>query len=124
MAAPKVPFPAMFGLDDLSKVFFNSTYGSALVTRDGAWGCLGGALGPDSLNTNRLLIAQLTTDGDLSFELNLQIGKKGEPTQFYVAKNVLDGEFTLPCLTYVTKKEGGKTLSPITSKKNKTTKTQ
>lgn len=117
VAGADVPFPAMFGLDDLSLVFFNSTNGSVLRTTDGAWGCLGGAMGLDSLNTNRVLIGQFTTDGDFSFELNVQIGRKGEIPQLFVAKNQLDGEFTLPCLTYDSRKNNDPDKKSVLSKK-------
>jgi hypothetical protein len=40
---------------------------------DGAWYFLGGAVGPTE--NNRVLIAQITTDGDLSYQLNIQLGK-------------------------------------------------
>lgn len=55
-------------------------------------GSFGGVMGigPD----NRILIAQLTTNGELSFKLNLQIGKDDQPGIFiqYVAENPLESE--------------------------------
>ncbi len=46
--------------------------GAHLHTMDGAWAVLGGTLGPTEENV--LLIAQLTTTGDLSYKLNIQVG--------------------------------------------------
>ena len=96
------PFPVLFGIDSLAtSVFFRQTKGGLFSTTNGAWGCLGGSVGPDSLTTNRVLIAQLTTDGDLSFELNIQIGKPDGTLEFYVAKKPIPQlETSLPCLTY------------------------
>ncbi len=82
--------------------------------KNGAWGCLGGAIGRDSLSNNRLLIAQITTDGELSFELNIQIGKRGSPAENYVAKNPTGKEISLPFLIYQSKSTK---LSAIKNKK-------
>jgi len=109
-----LPFPVFFGIDQLSNVFYNQTIGSSFSTFDGAWGCLGGAVGRDSLGVNRLLIAQFTTTGDLSFELNLQIGKRSYAPEYYVADKPLADEFMLPCLKYSSKKQ-----SPEKIKKRK-----
>jgi hypothetical protein len=114
-----VPFPTFFGIDSAVAVFFNSTSGSVFDVKNGAWGCLGGAIGSDSLVNNRLLIAQITTDGDLSFELNIQIGKRGAPAENYVAKNPTGKEISLPFLTYNSK---SKKLSASKNKKIANTK--
>lgn len=103
LAGDGVPRPAFFGIDSMVPVFFNKTKGSRFSTSNGAWGCLGGSVGPDSLGTNRVLIAQVTTDGDFSFELNIQIGKADEAQENYVAKNPVGQEITMPFLTYTSK---------------------
>ncbi len=121
LVSGNVPRPAFFGIDSAAMVFFNKTKGSVFATRNGAWGCLGGAVGADSLTTNRVLIAQLTTDGELSFELNLQIGKANDIPTHYVARNAVDQEMTLPCLIYNSragKLTASKNNKPAT-KKNK-----
>ncbi len=100
LSASDVPNTVLYGIDNTHPAFFNSTKGSDFSTTNGAWGCLGGAIGPDSLTTNRLLIAQLTTNGDLAFELNIQIGKRDGPTENYVAKNPTGKEILLPALIY------------------------
>lgn len=94
------PRVSIFGIDSAITIFNKTTNGSVFTTKEGLWGCLAGAKGVDSLNTNRVLIAQLTTDGDFSFELNLQIGKPKETPQKYVAKNPLEKEIQLQGLIY------------------------
>jgi hypothetical protein len=73
----------VFNLD--LKFFKTDSTASNFSTSDGAWAALGGVKGPTS--ENGVLIAQLTTNGKLSFRLNVQIGKpEGGYIQF-VAKN-------------------------------------
>ncbi len=102
-SALNVPRPTFFKIDSLASIFNAVTLGSSLTTNNGAWGCLGGAMGPDSLGSNRLLIAQLTTDGILSFELNIQIGKPNHEPEKYVAKNPINNEIQLQTLSYNSK---------------------
>jgi len=58
---------------------------SAFTVNNGSLAVLGGFQGPT--NENRVLIAQLTTTGKLSFELNLQLGTPTGGALQYVAKN-------------------------------------
>lgn len=51
---------------------FNDTPGGSFATTNGAWAILGGTNG--GTNDNQVLIAQLTTSGQLSFHLNMRIG--------------------------------------------------
>lgn len=101
----KVPRPTFFRIDSIANIFNTQIIGSSLTTNNGAWGCLGGAIGPDSLTTNRLLIAQLTTNGILSFELNIQVGKQSSKPEKYVARNPIDGEIQLPSLIYTSQQK-------------------
>lgn len=83
---------------DLS-VFDNvSGTGNLFTTTNGSIASLVGSTGPTS--TNRVLIAQLTTDGCLSFELNIQIGTPTGGVQNYVARNPSGNEILLPSLLY------------------------
>ena len=70
---------------------------------------MGGAKGLDSLGTNKILIGQFTTDGDFSFELNVQLGT---PTigvsEKYVAVNPVASDFTHPGLIYESRKNKSK----------------
>ena len=62
-----------------------------------------GSQGADSLS-NKILIAQFTTYGKLSYQLNLLIGTPDGKSEKYVAHNPIEGEFTHPDLYSITKK--------------------
>ena len=92
-----LPVPTFFQMDFLSKVIGTTTSENRIFTDNGAWAALGkGSVGADSLSTNCVLIAQLTTAGELSFELNLLIGAPNGSSQKYVARNPIneEGEWT------------------------------
>lgn len=74
-----------------------SQAGSTFTLTDGAWASLVGATGPTA--NNRVLIAQITTDGILSYALNIQIGTPTGGIQRYVHNNAVAGEFTIPSLS-------------------------
>jgi hypothetical protein len=96
-----IPRPTFFGIDSAVTVFKNKV-GSEFKTSNGAWAYLGrGSVGADSLTKNTVLIAQITTNGDFNFELNIQVGstKTGE-IQKYVAKNPIGNEILMPQLIY------------------------
>ncbi|NVO20399.1 MAG: T9SS type A sorting domain-containing protein [Bacteroidetes bacterium] len=89
----------MIGIDDQVAVFDAvSQQGNSFVTTNGAWSCLSGAVGPDSTNT--LLIGQFTTNGVLSFELNIQLGTPEGGTEQFVAKDASGLENQFAGLTY------------------------
>ena len=98
------------GIDDAIVVFdATSQVGNSFTTSNGAWSCIEGAVGSDT--TNKVLIAQITTDGEFSFELNMQLGTPSGGTEQYVAKNAVDLETIFPGLTYVSVNTGiGNTL--------------
>jgi hypothetical protein len=75
-----------------------SQMGNLFNITNGAWGCNEGAVGYDT--TNKVLIAQITTDGDFSFELNLQLGTPSGGTEQFVSKNPVNNETMFPGLTY------------------------
>jgi hypothetical protein len=98
------------GIDSAQMVFdATSQAGSIFKTTDGAWFCLEGAIGPN--DDNKVLIAQMTTDGQFSFELNIQLRTPDGGVEKYVANNPLlwDGvqEVQHPGLTYVSSEKGG-----------------
>lgn len=75
-----------FKLFNLDLSFFkNKNDLNYFSSNDGAWAALGGVTGPTS--ENRVLIAQLTTNGKFSFALNLQIGTPSGGYIQFVAKN-------------------------------------
>lgn len=78
----------------------DGTNGPVFSSWNGSWASLNGSIGPDTLD-NKVLIAQITTDGVFSFELNIQIGTPTGGVQNYVAKNPVGNEILLPSLSYV-----------------------
>lgn len=77
----------------------DGTNGPVFSTFNGSWASLNGSVGPDT--TNKVLIAQMTTDGEFSFELNIQIGTPtGGGVEQYVAKNPVGNEILFGGLTY------------------------
>lgn len=77
----------------------DGTNGPVFSTWNGSWASLNGSMGPDTID-NKVLIAQMTTDGTFSFELNIQIGTPTGGVENYVAKNPVGTEIQLACLTY------------------------
>jgi hypothetical protein len=77
----------------------DGTNGPSFVTSNGSWASLYGSTGPDSVD-NKVLIAQITTDGIFSFELNIQIGTPSGSAENYVARNPIGSEILLPALIY------------------------
>ncbi len=99
-----VPRPTVFGIDKEVSIFKSTTDDGLFLVKNGAWACMGkGSIGADSLTNNRILIAQLTTDGGLEFELNVQIGTPEGKSQRFVAKNPLDNEIEMTFLNYSSK---------------------
>jgi hypothetical protein len=94
-------YPTFFQIDDVIKALGSTTNTNFIRIYNGAWAAMGkGTQGLDSLH-NRVLIAQLTTKGKLTYKLNLLIGKPDGSSEKYVAKYPKEGEFTHPELTNV-----------------------
>ena len=91
------------GISNEIAVFDNQNDGSngpLFSTFNGSWASLNGSTGPDSLE-NKVLIAQITTDGSFSFELNIQIGTPvGGNVEQYVARNPIGNETLFPQLVF------------------------
>jgi hypothetical protein len=83
----------------------NNSGDSVFSTINGSLACLTGAQGPDP-NDNKVLIAQITTDGLLCFELNIQIGTPSGGVENYVAQNPSGSEIQIPSLTYCSNSVG------------------
>lgn len=76
----------------------DQTAGSSILITNGSIAALGGVVGPTS--SNKVLIAQFTTEGQLSFALNLQIQNIATGVaENYVSSNPVSGELTHPSLT-------------------------
>lgn len=87
------------GIDSALAVFDAiSQYGNSFSTTNGGWSCLAGAVGPDT--TNKVLIAQFTTEGELTFELNIQLTTPEFTGEKYVARDPIGAEIKLDCLTF------------------------
>ncbi len=63
-------------------------------TNNGGWAALGGGGAKGPTESNRVLIAQLTTNGTLSFELNIQIGTPSHSWVKFVSDKPGEGEIT------------------------------
>jgi hypothetical protein len=79
------------------RFFDNDSTARDFTVNDGAWAAMGGVKGPTP--ENRVLIAQLTTNGKLSFELNVQIGTPTGGFVQFVAKNPEGSEIKFEGLT-------------------------
>lgn len=91
------------GLTNDILVFDNQndgTNGPLFSTFNGSWVALNGATGPDTVS-NKVLIAQITTDGNLCFKLNIQL-RTPVPgvVENYVAENATGTEILFPGLLY------------------------
>ncbi len=86
------------GQTDAQAVVFDnaSGAGSSFVLTDGAWSSLAGTQGPTA--NNRILIAQLTTDGILTYNFNIQIGTPTGAVERYVTSNPTGAEIVIPSL--------------------------
>ena len=76
----------------------DGTNGPVFSTFNGSWASLNGSVGPDT--TNKVLIAQITTNGIFSFELNIQLGTPSGGVENYVASNPVGNEILFPALNY------------------------
>ena len=81
-------------LDFLSNT---GTTGNILTSSNASWASLNGSTGP--LASNRVLIAQLTTNGVFTYALNIQIGTPTGGTQNFVAVNPVGAEISIPSLS-------------------------
>ncbi len=72
--------------------------GPSVIITDGAWAVLGGTSGPDI--ENRVLVAQISTTGELSFELNVRLGAPDGSSETYVAANATGTDILFDALSY------------------------
>ena len=94
---------SLFGIDTTELRMINNytdttAKGQEFITENGSWASFGGAYGTDS--SNKVLIAQLTTEGQLSFELNIQLGTPFGSIENYYARNPKGSELQIPDLIY------------------------
>lgn len=86
----------LIGLD--ASPFGDSQEGKRIETSDGCWALMGSVKG--GTPENCVLIAQITTSGEISFELNLQVGKPDGLPQQFVARNPTGKELLSEKLIY------------------------
>lgn len=84
--------PSMFDAQN------DGTNGPSFVTDNGSWAALNGSSGLTA--DNRVLIGQFTTDGNFSFELNVQIGTPAGGIENYVARNPVGSEVLFPACIF------------------------
>lgn len=89
--------PNTLGLSDALNVF-DQTAGSTFYSTNGTVVALGGVEGVTP--SNHVLVGQFTTDGVLSFKLNVQILDPNGDDEIYVAENPTGNEISLPSLIY------------------------
>lgn len=88
------------GLEAMLDAQNDGTNGPLYSTNNGSWASLNGSTGADPL-VNHVLLAQITTDGVFSFQLNLQIRNTNTlQVENYVAQNPVGNEIFEPTLTY------------------------
>ncbi|MDZ4823839.1 MAG: hypothetical protein SH856_10310 [Flavobacteriales bacterium] len=90
------PIVTIVGLD--LSVFDNVNAGPLFTSNGGAWSVLEGVQGPTA--DNRVLVAQITTDGEFSFCLNIQLGTPGGGVEQYVSSNPVGAEQYFQALCY------------------------
>ena len=77
----------------------DQTPGNSILIDGGAIAALGGIVGPTA--SNRVMIAQFTVNGDITFALNVQlVNALTGAAENYVSSNPIAGELTHPTLTY------------------------
>jgi hypothetical protein len=88
-----LPKITLYNVDLSVRVLGSETIGNLFRIENGAWACMGnGVSGVDSLGSNTLLIAQITTKGQLSYELNLMLRNADGSVVNYVAKDPIENE--------------------------------
>jgi len=91
--AESMVFPTFYHMDEAQKQMMTTSVSNHVVIEDGAWAAMGkGAIGLDSLGRNHLLIAQITTSGDLECKLNIMIGTPDGKSLRYVYANPMENE--------------------------------
>jgi hypothetical protein len=100
LRSAKIPDITLYNLDTNLNVLRGETNGRSFRVENGAWASMGkGLYGVDSLGSNTILIAQITTTGKLSYELNLLLRDADGNVINYVAKDPIEQEVMHKSLT-------------------------
>jgi hypothetical protein len=95
----RLPITTIYNMDSAGWAVGSVTRAKRLYVENGAWACMGkGSVGADSLAGNHVLIAQVTTAGDLNYKLNIMIGTPEGKSIQYVHTNPQDREVLHPGL--------------------------
>jgi hypothetical protein len=93
LRSSNIPDITLYGIDTNVNVLRGSTKGKSFRVENGAWASMGkGVTGVDSLGSNTILIAQITTKGELKYELNLMLRQSDGSVVNYVAKDPIETE--------------------------------
>jgi hypothetical protein len=93
LRSENIPDITLYNLDTSVNVLRMGTKGKTFRVENGAWASMGkGVCGVDSLGSNTILIAQITTKGKLSHELNLLMRNVDGTIINYVAKDPFEKE--------------------------------
>jgi hypothetical protein len=93
LRSEQIPQITLYNIDTSLNVLRMETKGNTFRVENGAWACMGkGVSGVDSLGSNTILIAQITTKGALSYELNLMLRNADGSVTKYVAKDPIETE--------------------------------
>lgn len=99
LRSENIPDITLYNIDSSLNVLRMVTSGKSFHIENGAWACMGkGVFGVDSLGSNTILIAQITTKGKLNYELNLLLRNAEGKDQKFVAKDPIENEFLHPSL--------------------------
>jgi hypothetical protein len=94
-----LPVTTIYNMDSVGWALGTVTRAKRLRLENGAWACMGkGSVGADSTSGNHVLIAQITTAGDLNYKLNIMIGTPEGKSIQYVHTNPQDREVLHPAL--------------------------
>lgn len=103
---PNITF---YNMDEAKSAIYSDENQSRIQIENGAWACMGkGVKGYDSEGYNLVLIAQLTTDGDFSYGLNLMIGTPDGKSERYVYQNPGQDELEFQALRRIPSKKVSK----------------
>lgn len=102
LRSENIPDITLYNIDTNLNVLRMETKGKSFRILNGAWASMGkGVCGVDSLGSNNILIAQITTKGKLSYELNLLLRDANGKVIKYVAKDPIDDEILHPSLKII-----------------------
>lgn len=90
--------PNVLGITSTQLNLLDQGTGNSFLTNNGSIAALGGVRGTNA--SNMVLVGQFTTNGVLSFELNVQIIAANGTAENWVARNRTGNEYTSPSLIF------------------------